>query len=79
MAGQAAKAEAKIGVHGVSVRLGSGLQTEGATATGEALEKAGFTLRKTGADPKHYTAVLPKPVTQKVADAWNRVWGWLKD
>jgi hypothetical protein len=79
LAGQAAEAETKIGLHGVSVRLGSGFKREGATATREALEEAGFTLEKTGADPKHYTAVVPKPVTQKVADAWNKVWGWLKD
>jgi hypothetical protein len=76
LATQAANAEARIGIHGVSVRLGASTTRPGATATREALESAGFPLTQTGLDPHHFTAALPKPVTKAIARAWNTVWGW---
>jgi hypothetical protein len=36
----------------------------------EAVEKV-FPVVKTGADPSHFTVVLPNPVTREVADQFN--------
>jgi hypothetical protein len=36
----------------------------------EAVEKV-FPVVKTGADPNHFTVVLPNPVTREVAEQFN--------
>jgi hypothetical protein len=38
-------------------------------------EAAGFQVEKTGRDPNHYTVHLAQPVTDALADRFNRVLG----
>ena len=71
---QAAAAEEKIGVHGVSTTARPNPRTEGSSAARSAVEKA-FKVHNTGKDPFHRTVELPKPVTQAIADLFNRVFG----
>lgn len=76
---KAAEAEDKIGIHGVS--------TSAAKPTAEASQAARSSVEKqfrvhntpTKADPLHRTVELPKPVTREIADAFNRLFGRLKD
>ncbi len=68
----AADAEAKIGVHGVSVTTNPVAGRPCAVACRDAVEKV-FPVLKTGADPNHYTVVLPKPVTKEVAEQFNQL------
>jgi hypothetical protein len=90
LAGQAVKAEL-VGVaqnnvpfgHGVSVSSPEANQihardpTDACQATRRAFEEAGFEVRYTPTkwDSDHHTIVLPKPVTQAVAVAFNTVLG----
>jgi RHS repeat-associated protein len=71
----AAEAEEKLGVHGVSTwnRIVEGDLSKAARA---AVEKA-FKVKNTG-PPGHRTVILPKPVTQAVADAFNRLFGRIR-
>ena len=71
----AAKANEKIGIHGVSVILRKPPTKGGAfgQATKKAIEDAGFTLTQTGNKKSHYTVTLPDPVNQEVADKFNEV------
>jgi RHS repeat-associated protein len=71
---QAAAAEAKIGVHGVSTTALPNPRTEGSSAARSAVEKV-FNVHNTGKDPFHRTVELPKPVTQAIADLFNRLLG----
>lgn len=66
----AAEAEAKLGVHGVSVTTNPVTGRACGAACRAAVEKV-FPVMKTGADPGHFTVVLPKPVTKEVADQLN--------
>lgn len=66
---QAAQAEKIIGVHGVSVRLNS--KRRGKKARLAETVTAFPETRQMGADSKHYTVVLPQPITQEVADRFN--------
>jgi hypothetical protein len=72
---KAAEAEGVIGVHGVSVTARA---AEGSTsaASRDAVEQV-FRVHDTPTvrDPLHRTVELPKPVTQAVADAFNRLFG----
>jgi RHS repeat-associated protein len=71
---QAAEAEATGNFpHGVSTFSES---TRKDAAWADASEiKRHFSIEKTGGNPYHYTIVLPKPVTQKVADTFNSLFG----
>ncbi len=37
--------------------------------------EAQFPVQQTGKNPAHHTVILPKPVTQKVADVFNQLFG----
>ena len=72
LAADAAKAEANIGYHGVSAMLRNPPRFPHRQAEfGEAANV--FRIVKTGKDPSHYTVILPKPVTQEVADLFNSI------
>lgn len=72
---KAADAEAKIGIHGVSVTAGTprGL----ASSAPRRIVEQYFPVHntKSGADPLHRTIELPKPITQQTADLCNRLFG----
>jgi hypothetical protein len=68
----AADAEAKIGVHGVSVTTNPIAGRACGVACRDAVEEL-FPVLKTGADPHHYTVILPRPVTKDVADLFNEL------
>jgi len=74
LAAQAAKAEEKVGVHGVSVTARPNPRTAGSSAPRSEVEKV-FRVHNTGSDIYHRTVELAKPVTQAIADAFNRVFG----
>jgi hypothetical protein len=69
---KAAEAEEKIGKHGVSTwnKMVGGESSKAARAAVERI----FKVENTG-PPGHRTVYLPKPVTQAVADAFNRLFG----
>ena len=75
LAEQAAAAEAKLGIHGVSVTARNTTAPAG-RAPRDAVEKV-FRVHNTrsGRDKLHRTVELPKPVTQDVADLFNRLFG----
>ena len=75
LAGDAAKAEAIIGIHGVSVTARETTATVG-SATRSEIERH-FTVHDTPSrrDKGHRTVELPKPVTLEVAEAFNRLFG----
>jgi hypothetical protein len=72
---KAAEAEAIIGIHGVSVSAGFETRPH-VRADREAVE-AVFRVRDTPTrrDPWHRTVELPRPVTQEVAERFNRLFG----
>jgi RHS repeat-associated protein len=75
LAEDAAKAEARGFPHGVSTRLKeriSGSDRAHRSALKSEVEKV-FEVIQTGRDPLHHTVVLPKPVTEKVAEAFNKL------
>jgi hypothetical protein len=76
LATQAAAAEknADIGIHGVSVTARPNPRTPGSSALRSDVEK-GFNVYNTGKDIYHRTVELAKPVTQAVADAFNKTFG----
>jgi hypothetical protein len=61
----AARAEAAVLMHGVSVRSATN-RLDASWAFRAEVERV-FRVVKTGGDPKHFTVVLPKPVTSKAA------------
>lgn len=74
LANDAADAE-KAGVgHGVSVTTRKPTRTAASSAERDVVDQ-NFPLKQTGGDKAHHTAALPKPVTQAVADLWNKVFG----
>jgi len=66
----AADALKKIGVHGVSVTTNPVTGRACGAACRVVVEKV-FPVVKTGADPNHFTVVLPEPVMKEVADQFN--------
>jgi hypothetical protein len=73
LADDAARAEAVIGIHGVSVTARPPKRPAPSAPRSE-VEKH-FPVHNTGKDPLHRTIELPKPVTQEVADLFNRLFG----
>lgn len=77
LAAEARNARAVGFPHGVSTRshLPSGFAASGEyrQATVRELEGAGFKVHKTGRSKTHYTVELPDPVTNVVADEFNRI------
>jgi len=72
LAVDAARAEATIGYHGVSAMLRNPPSfPHGQADVAEAAKF--FQIAKTGTNPSHYTVILPKPVTQEVADLFNSI------
>jgi hypothetical protein len=74
LAEQAAKAEAAGFPHGVSTRLKdrvSGSDKAHRSAPKSLVEEV-FDVQQTGKDPLHHTVVLPKPVTENIADEFNK-------
>jgi len=69
LSGDAAKAEEKIGVHGVSATAKPNPKLPGGTAAKSTVESA-FKVTKTGG-PNHFTIVLPKPVTDAIVQIFN--------
>ena len=81
LAAKCARAEQEMGIHGVSAHAHNrGYDIVGVPRTQVA---AVFEVRDTpdnplGYDPAHRTIVLPKPVTEEVAEAFNRALGRTK-
>lgn len=73
LAEDAARAEAVIGIHGVSVTARSPRRRAPAAIRSDV--ERHFPVHNTGNDPLHRTVELPKPVTQEVADLFNRLFG----
>jgi hypothetical protein len=73
LAEDSAKAEAVLGLHGVSVTARTP-RWPAPVAKRSDVEKH-FFVHNTGSDPMHRTVELPKPVTQEVADLFNRLFG----
>src|SRR5262249_3619317 len=73
LAEDAARAESVLGIHGVSVTARTP-KWLAPCATRSGVEKH-FRVHNTGNDPLHRTVELPKPVTQQVADLFNRLFG----
>lgn len=72
---EAAEKGLKEQIHGVSLSTSSAAR-EGQVvrcATCGAVEAAGFKVHKTGNDPNHYTAEMPKPITSEIARIWNEI------
>ena len=74
LAAQAAKAEAAGLPHGVSTTTRAPTKTAASSAARAAVEEH-FPVQQTGGDPAHHTVGLPKPVTQQVADVFNKLFG----
>ena len=74
LAENAAAAEAMIGIHGISVTARPSPKSPGSSAARSLVEQY-FPVHNTGSDPFHRTVQLPKPVTQKDADIFNRLFG----
>jgi hypothetical protein len=74
LARKTGEAERQIGIHGVSV---SGKEAEGASKAAREAVEAEFRVHDTPtrSDPLHKTVELPKPVTQEIADIFNRIFG----
>jgi RHS repeat-associated protein len=74
LAGEAARAEAAGFPHGVSTTTRVPTRTAASEASFEDVAQH-FEVQKTGADPAHFTVVLPKPVTDAVANLFNLLFG----
>jgi hypothetical protein len=72
LAEDAARAEASLGHHGVSAILRNPPSFPHGQAECDEAAQA-FPIIQTGRNPHHYTVMLPKPVTQAVADLFNSV------
>jgi RHS repeat-associated protein len=75
LARKAAAAEGHIGIHGVSVTAGPA-KGNVSTASRASVEQW-FTVHDTPtrADPLHRTVELPKPITERIAETFNRTFG----
>jgi hypothetical protein len=75
LADDAARAEAVIGIHGVSVTARPTAAPGGRAARADVA--AHFPVHDTPSrrDPRHRTVELPRPVTPAVAELFNRLFG----
>ncbi|MEX1366579.1 MAG: DUF6531 domain-containing protein [Nannocystaceae bacterium] len=75
LAADAAKAETHGFPHGVSTRLGKKAERPNSLHRSSPLAdvEEHFKVEQTGRDPRHYTVLLPKPVTDEVAALFNRL------
>jgi hypothetical protein len=73
LAEDAARAEAVLGIHGVSVTARTPKRP--APSALRSVVEQHFRVHNTSNDPLHRTVELPKPVTQEVADLFNRLFG----
>jgi hypothetical protein len=75
LARKAAEAERVLGIHGVSVTAST--PTGPASVADRAAVEAHFAVHDTPtrADPLHRTVELPRPVTDEMADQFNRLFG----
>jgi hypothetical protein len=75
LAADAVKAEAVLGIHGVSATARE--TTAPARRATRGVIESEFVVRDTPSrrDKLHRTIELPKPVTQEVADVFNRLFG----
>lgn len=75
---QASKAKANDYPHGVSTRLRDNPSVSD-VANHRCASKCDveqvFPVQQTGKDPRHYTVILPEPVTQKTVDEFNKLFG----
>lgn len=69
LAGEAAKAEEKIGIHGVSTTAKPNLANPGGTAAKSAVESSFKVVKTLGKN--HWTVALPKPVTETIVQVFN--------
>lgn len=69
----AAKAQEKAGIHGVS-SFNHPLRGPASTASRAELEESGFEVQNTFGRG-HRTIIMPEPITQEVADVFNRLFG----
>lgn len=73
--GRKAEEAEKAGLpHGVSTTTNPKPGQPGSTASKSDVEKH-FPVQQTGNAPNHHTVVLPKPVTQQIADLFNKLFG----
>ena len=72
LAADAAAGEAKMGHHGVSAMLRKPPSFPYGQADFDEVARF-FKIIQTGDNKSHYTVILPKPVTQEVADLFNSV------
>ncbi len=75
LARKAGEAEGQIGIHGVSATAGEA--TGPASSASRSAVEGQFTVHNTPtrSDPLHKTIELPKPVTQAIADIFNKIFG----
>jgi len=73
LAEDAAQAKAVIGIHGVSCTSRPPRRPAPSARRSEVAKY--FRVHNTGRDPLHRTVELPEPVTQEVADLFNRLFG----
>ena len=75
LAEQAAAAESAIGIHGVSVTARPTNAPAGVAPRSEVEKHFKVHDTRSRRDPLHRTVELPQPVTQEVADLFNRLFG----
>jgi hypothetical protein len=73
LADAAAQAERILGIHGVSATARRPRQPASSAKRSDIEQH--FPVHKTGRDPMHRTIELPRPVTEEVADLFNRLFG----
>ena len=75
LADDAARADAVLGIHGVSVTARDTTAPAGRASRADV--EAHFPVHDTPSrrDPRHRTVELPKPVTPEVAELFNRLFG----
>ena len=75
LAGRAAQAEAILGIHGVSVTARPTAAPGGRAKRADVEQHFRMHNTRTRRDKLHRTVELPKPVTDEVAERFNRVFG----
>jgi hypothetical protein len=75
LARKAAEAERVLGIHGVSVTAGPAPADASSADRGSVEQLFRVHDMPTRNDPLHRTVELPNPVTQEVADGFNKLFG----